>query len=181
MKKIRLIGLITFFCILFSLPLGALDTGFVSPTQNDAAGWTNPNNAHASDNVYATSGIGGIERFKTFNFSIPTGSVILGIEAELEGKVVSGEYVFRGSLSWDGATFTSVKIATLTSSSDQTIVYGNSTDLWGRAWTATEFSNANFKIQFFNNPAALDDASIDHIRVKVYYNGNGVSFQPAAS
>jgi len=49
--------------------------------------------------------------------------------------------------------------------------YGNSTDLWGTAWTPAEINNTGFGVALKakNVSNTLQSAFVDHIRITVYY------------
>jgi Tfp pilus assembly protein PilX len=61
---------------------------------------------------------------------------------------------------------------------DSTITYGASTDIWGSTWTAADINAANFGVRFAakNVAAASSTASLDYVSITVNYNTdtNGV-------
>ena len=64
-------------------------TGYMSPTAADTSGsvdeWSNRNNAFANDNAYATEDTDGQDqRYTSFDFTIPAGSTIDGIQVSLD-------------------------------------------------------------------------------------------------
>lgn len=150
------------------------DTGFKSPTDIDAVNWTNPTNAFLSDNVYAGAE-GAQQAYKDFSFIIPSSAVIVGIEVEVEGQGTGiGSASLQVTLSWDGGSTYTSNISNNFSvvGSDITNTYGGPTDLWGRAWVDTEFSNTNFRLRSRRFPLTADGIDVDHIQVKVYYTGD---------
>jgi hypothetical protein len=56
------------------------------------------------------------------------------------------------------------------SSAETTTILGGTADTWGRAWSAADFANANFRVRVINvstNP--LRDFALDWIAVRVTY------------
>lgn len=84
----------------FTFRAEAANTSFQSPTSAVAPNeWSNPSNALASDNAYATESSDNDEqRYSNFNFSIPSGATINGIEVQLEAFAsVSSETLWSDS------------------------------------------------------------------------------------
>jgi hypothetical protein len=144
--------------------------------------WTDPDNAKVSDNVYATrNGDGSYYshylKATNFGFSIPTGATINGILVEIEKKASANGTGIKDNLvvivKSDGTFGTTNKaIAGNWATSDTYYSYGSSTDLWGENWTPAGINNANFGVAFsvwIYNAAWI--ASVDHIRITVYYTG----------
>jgi uncharacterized repeat protein (TIGR01451 family) len=138
-------------------------------TANDN-GVSNENNAFSSNNAYATfNNSDDWVNYRDFNLSIPSGSIINGIEVAIEGSRTSG----RGlniSLSWNGGSNdTSDKnISSSFTGSDKTFILGGSGDTWGRTWSSSDFSNANFRVRA-DATSGSGDINIDQIQVKVSY------------
>lgn len=145
----------------------ASDSGALSPgTMADDAtvgtvAWTNPNNAMASDNVYATcalNGTTGVSHYlkaTNFGFAIPAGATINGILAEFEkkksGANANGYDVTVKIVKADGTFGTTNKADTVTawSSTDTYVsvpVSGASTDLWGETWTPADINDVDFGV-----------------------------------
>lgn len=154
------------------------DTGFVSPTATGghASGWSNPNSAFSSNNIYATETIEDRNQsYENFGFNIPSGSTIKGIEVLVEAKHTDPvgcqiEPILH-SVSANADSDRKVQAVT---GSDATYILGSPTDLWGSTWAASDFSNANFytEVQFDDttgNSCSNGTLSLDHIQVKVYY------------
>jgi len=150
------------------------DTGFKSPTSegDDYIDWVEPTSAYSSDNYLAYSvSEGDLHDYYDFTFGVPEGATIDGIEVSIEGS--GGGMGFPADieveLSWDGgSSYTSEnKQNTFPGLPDEsTEIYGNSSDTWGRTWSDSEFSNANFRARVENIAA---NPCIDHLQVKVYY------------
>ncbi len=92
------------------------NTGWKSPSATHAPnGWTNPQNAYASDDVYATV------------------------------AHQSGCRCPFMDLSWDdGISYTPYKLFGIFGTSDIFIAEGDSTDDWGHVWTATDTERFSF-------------------------------------
>ncbi len=74
-------------------------------------------------------------------------------------------------LSWDGgATWTAANTTPVLNDSESTFLLDGETDTWGRTWSDTEFSDANFRLRITNvaNGTARD-FFLDWVPVKVYY------------
>ena len=145
--------------------------------------WGNPGNAIASDDSYATCAVGfstGASHYlkaTNFGFAIPADAQIDGIKVEAEIKCdVSGtdnsiKLVKAGSYVGDNkARGSSVYWPT----SDTYVTWGGETDLWGTTWSVDEINNSGFGVgisgTFDPDGYWLVTASIDHIRITVYYS-----------
>lgn len=148
----------------------------------------NPTNAYIADGSYAVdtnsgSGTGSSctgtdkdkHRFYNYGFSLPTGATIDGIEISLSGRVdsTSSFPIFCVQLSWDGGTtWTTAKSTTTLSTTNTTYTLGGSADTWGRTWSDTNFSNANFRVRIINVSSSISrDFSLDWVGAKIHYNG----------
>ncbi len=121
MKKQLLSAL--FASVFIISAFGQTSTGFLSPTSTTAPNdWSNAANAFTSDNSWASVS---------------------------HGSGASYPFMF---LSWDNgttfdATYHGASIGVI---NDGTGTAGNSTDLWGHAWTSSELSNASFVVAVTN-------------------------------
>ena len=108
-----------------------------------------------------------------FGFSIPAGSTVQGIEVKLNSKVdsTSGSPRFCVQLSWDGgATWTSAITSGTLSTAETMYILGGVTNTWGRAWTSTDFDNANFRVRLTMVASNTSrDFSLDWVGVQVRY------------
>jgi type II secretory pathway pseudopilin PulG len=176
-------------------PAVTTDTGFLNPsaeaadTGGDGNGFeSSPTQGYTNDGNYAVdnnSGTGtstnctdsGKDRHRYYNYtvSLPTGANISGIEVLLQARVnsLSGSPDPKScvELSWDGgATWTSSQSQTYTSTNEREYYFGGSSDTWGRTWSESELTNANFQIRITN--VANDntrDFRLDWAALKVYY------------
>jgi type II secretory pathway pseudopilin PulG len=114
-------------------------------------------------------------RFYNFDFSIPTGATINGIEANLVAKAdnTTGTPKICVQLSWDGGTtWTTAKTSNNLTTSLATYSLGGASDTWGRSWSDADFTNANFRVRLIDVASNISrDFSLDWLGVKVYYNG----------
>lgn len=161
-----------------SSPVG---TGFLSPlaeafdTGGDGDGFElNPTNAFADDAAFASNVNGSADRHRFYNygFSIPGGSTINGIEVRLDWWLdsVSGANRMDVELSWDGGTtWTAAKADTQETTTEHTVTLGGSADTWGRTWSDTEFTNANFRVRMTSLGSGSRDFFLDWVPVQVTY------------
>lgn len=167
------------------------DTGWVSPgtiTTSSAVGtidWTNPTNASASDNSFATVS----ESFTTkntyylkatnFGFSVPADNLIDGIEVRIEKKADSDDssYLLDSQVKLvksDGSIGTTNKadLTTHYPTTDTYIVYGGPSDNWSEGLLYGDVNDVDFGV-VISSRLIVDHTvvvSIDHIQIKVYYS-----------
>ena len=142
--------------------------------------WTNPGNAAASDNVYATCVLAAsqqsqILRATNFGFAIPSGATIDGILVEIERKASAGSV----GTDWDGPILVKAGVAAGTHdtsgpywpTADAYQSYGGATSKWGTSWSDTDINNSGFGVQMRGDMGASGGTlSVDHIRITVYYS-----------
>ena len=152
-------------------------TSFKSPTTTGSMSgeWTNPTNAYASDDTYATTdGVNDeTQDYGTFSMEVPSASGvrISGIEVQAEIKVASGEHYVAMWVGKDYSTYSSVRYKAVTTT-EAYLTFGGENDLWGLTWTPDEVNDVVFNVKIKNQASAVV-YSLDHIRVKVYYNESG--------
>jgi hypothetical protein len=175
------------FCFVLPVPLHAASTEALSPTSAADGGeayggvnlWTSVTNAKATDSAYATNEMysDGTSNFLVltgYGFSLPTGSVIDGIEVIVEGGSNSTtEVIFSGELYWGGTEQGTASNSVVFDNSTGTFTLGASDNLWGAALTESIVENAGFGVRllFYNNCCMNPDytASVDNVKIKVYY------------
>jgi len=116
-------------------------------------------------------------RFSDYTISLPGGVTVNGIEVRLDAfvdAVASNTPAMCVQLSWDGGTtWTAAKQTTTLTTSEATYVLGGATDTWGRAWTAGNLSNANFRVRVSDvasgSGGTSRDFSLDWVAVRVSY------------
>jgi hypothetical protein len=172
-----------------------VDTGFRNPTANapvtssagDNNGFqTSPANAHADDGLFAVdtnSGTGTSTSctsskkdkhiFYNYNFSLPNGAAIRGMEVRLDAKVdsTSGSPKLCVQLSWNGgASWTTAKSTPKLTTSEATYFLGSASDLWGRTWALGDFANTSSRVRVISVASSTSrDFSLDWVAVRVTY------------
>ena len=150
------------------------DTGLKAATAivSAGAGWTNFTVAYlngSEDNRARNTTNSSYGVISSFAFGISSEKIIDGIEVQIEGSRSSGTTPYAVDLSWNaGSSWTAAKTDSFTSSTDFTDTMGGSLDTWGRAWTASELSDANFQLRIYKTGGATE-IRIDRILVRVYY------------
>lgn len=146
-------------------------TDATDPGGNDV---TSEDNMLSSDNSRANFDSQNDEaQLEDFDFVSPIGGTIVGFEVAVEAE---GDATVRSldvSLSWDGGTtFTAVKNTGAFTTQEKTVIVGGAADDWGRSWTLSEISNANFRVMLnatSNTGGSGDDIDVDQVQVKVHY------------
>lgn len=154
---------------------------YTDATQNLA--WTSPNNIQVNDNLYATASINNADalthylKATNYGFSIPVGSTINGILVEVErmksssGTIVDNAVQIVKSNGTLGV-INKADIVTDWPAAESYASYGSSSDLWGETWAPSDINDVDFGMAVsakINNSGGDNIASIDHIRIKVYY------------
>lgn len=172
------------------------DTGYRSPTANapvtsgsgDNNGFqTDPANAYADDTSYAVDANSGNgtstscgstakdrHDFYNYGISVPSGHNILGIEVRLDawrGSTTATTRRMCVQLSWDGgAHWTAAKQTSNLGTSQATYTVGGDGDNWGRTWTPSELSDANFRVRVTDVASNTSTTFyLDWVAVKVYH------------
>jgi subtilisin family serine protease len=115
--------------------------------------------------------------FYNYGINLPPGATVTGLEVRLDAFVdspASNAPVICVQLSWDGGgTWTTVKQTSTLTASEATYILGGSADTWGRAWTLSNLTNANFRIRVIDvasgGSANNRDFSLDWIAVRLSY------------
>lgn len=135
--------------------------------------WSNPGNAGASDSSYATASSNGTQYLKAtgFGFSIPTGAVIDGIVVEWERKASGSTVKDKAVRIVKGGTVgaTDKSVTTDWPTTDAFASYGSAADLWGETWTAADINAASFGAAIATQSIFVRTASVDAVRITVYY------------
>jgi len=184
-------------------PPGGNNTGWVSPsnqasqTGGDGNGFqTSPTSAFADGgtsiatdtnsgtNTNTSCSNTGKDRHAYFAYplSIPGGSTVTGIEVRLDARVDSatGTRQMCVEVSWNnGATWTAVKTSAALSTTEASYILGSASDTWGRTWSASELTSANFRVRITNvSNSTSRDFFLDWAPVRVTYTGGGVTNTP---
>jgi hypothetical protein len=114
--------------------------------------------------------------FYNYGISVPGGNEVKGIEVRLDAWVnstwLTNTRRMCVELSGDGGTtWTTVEHRTANlSSSQETYTLGGNGDLWGRTWSLSELSDANFRVRVTNVASnATRTFYLDWAAVRVYY------------
>jgi len=157
-------------------------TTFRSPTGDYAyaTGLNSPNRAYGDDALYAfrnNNADGVAHVYRDYGFGLPAGAEVLGIEVRLDWWLddsTSGANAIRVYLSWDGGTtWTGYQSATTNRTDDgnPTDIVGGPADTWGRTWSASELSDANFRVRLeLSADSTARDFYLDWVPVQVTYN-----------
>jgi hypothetical protein len=114
-------------------------------------------------------------RFYDYGFSVPAGATIDGIEATVDVRLDNGPGYICLQLSWDGgASWTAPKQTANLTSSFASYSVGGPSDTWGRAWSASDFSSASFRLR------VIDVAANSSGRFRLDWIGAQVYYTPAA-
>lgn len=156
-----------------------------SPTAT-VSGWgdgfeSNPTGAFADGGTVAVNpnNVGDSQNYYNYNFVIPSGAIIDGIEVRVDHSVdaVGGAPALAIALSNDGGfTWTTNRSVPIASTTERTDIVGWSQDLWGKSWTASSFSNTNFRVGVattcVNSSACsgVRDFYLDYVAVRVFYH-----------
>ena len=165
----------------FTCTCTAGNSGFLGPsaeaadTGGDNDGYElNPTNAFVDGGGFA-SNVNGDEdrhRFHDYGFSVHSACAITGIEVRLDWWVDSsgGGNSMDVELSWDGGTsWTAAKTDTEETTTEHTAVLGSSCDTWGRTWSVSDFTDANFRVRATTAGAGGRDYFLDWIPVNIHY------------
>lgn len=153
---------------------------FASDSSIGAVAITNPGNALVSDNSYATSilltgQISNYLKVTNFGFKIPSDATIKGITVSIErsSNTLNGTHDNSVKLVKGGtATGNDKASGTLWPTSDGTVTYGSSTDLWGLTLTSNDVNASNFGVVIAAIADLASTARVDYVSITVYYTGS---------
>lgn len=194
--KLKIIGAIAIVAVMVLSPLFG-DTGFaasIGPNNPTAAttavgagatNWTSPTNIFTSNGAAASVTLAaGATSYNLnatgFGFNINTAATIDGVMVEVQK---SSPTVARSSMQDAGVYLTKANAQSGTNQASAATwnttatyaVYGSSTSLWGTTLTPSDVNNTGFGAQFSainvksSGAGASNSASVDHIRITVYY------------
>lgn len=144
--------------------------------------WANPDNAKVNDASYAAHSSGGGQthylKATAFGFAIPGGATINGIQVSVVRKSQdSAKFAYTQDsvvkLVQGGTVVGTSKADTATKwpTSDGTVTYGSTSDLWGATWTDTDINASNFGVVFSANNVTTV-SSINFISVTITYTAS---------
>jgi len=138
------------------------------------AAWTNPSNAGASDNSYATaSPVSSPTQYlkaTNFGFALPPGVTINGITVTVERKADDTINDSRVRLVKGGTVQATDKASGAAwPAADGSVSYGGVSDLWSGTFLTTDVNASDFGcvLSCVGGAAAL--AYVDHITISVTY------------
>ena len=165
-----------FTCICTADASGLLDPSAEAvDTGGDNDGYEiDPTGAFADGSAFASNigGDGDRHRFHNYGFSVHSACAISGIEVRLDWWLNSlgGGNSMDVELSWDGgASWTAAKTDSEETTSEHTVILGGSAETWGRSWSVSEFTNANFRVRATMNGVDGRTYLLDWIPVQVHY------------
>ncbi|MDB5271720.1 MAG: hypothetical protein JWO58_87 [Chitinophagaceae bacterium] len=145
--------------------------------------WSNPLNALLNDASKTTStalALGNDTEYLIatgFNFSVPTGMVISGIEVDIVKSATNGiSYNVTDNqvriVKAGVVTGTNLASPTTWAGTDQTVTYGSSTSKWGTTWTVADINDPGFGIAISAHLAGLllPTARVNAISISVSYD-----------
>lgn len=180
-------------------------TSYFSPSGTPPGGnWTTPANAHVPqltgtvNSATRNSTTNPYQLWGGFGITLPAGGglTIDGIEVAIRANSTDASgCTLRAALNWTGTTnvtngnMTSVTQSVNLTGTYQYLTFGSSTDTWGRTWSASDLSNANFRVRLeYRNPTTGGDpcaagavAQVDHIQVRVSWTQTTSTFVPDAN
>lgn len=171
------------------------NTGLRNPTANaaetssagDNNGYqTNPTYAYGDDTLNAVDTDSGNStstsytnsgkdkhRFYNFDFVIPDGATIRGVEVRLDARAdsTSGSPKIYVQLSGDGgATWTTAKSTATLGTTMKSYTLGSATDTWSKTWGVSNFTNTNFRVRLINVASNTSrDFYLDWVAVRVHH------------
>jgi hypothetical protein len=147
--------------------------------------WSSTSNAIGNNNQYASVTISDSDNVtayitaKDFDFSIPSGATINGIEVFVEkqrdcadSSCSSDVYDNRVRIIKNNTVgSTDRSIASPWTDSDSTVTYGSSSDLWGTTWAPSDINSTGFGFALSAKRSGGGDrtAKVDLIQIKVHY------------
>lgn len=156
------------------------------PTTNEivTTGWTNPNNAHADDDVFATADPAQnatvSSRYYNFGFDsvIPAGDTILSVTISYQFKVSTTASIAstKARVQIDGVDKT---LRTGVPAEPTTLAIVNTAVFGDVAWTPADLDDASFKVEIQavrGNSATAVTFSLDYVTVSVQH----VALAPSA-
>lgn len=159
---------------------GPLYPSTVTGNTGSGTDWAGTTNLGSDNGSYATAtdiiGLGGTSKnliATNFGFSVPAGSTINGIVVEVDRKASTGTTLtdLRVQLMSAGSLVGNNKATVVQyGTTDQTVPYGGTSDVWGWSPTASLINASTFGVQFAVTATSfMATASVDFIRITVHY------------
>jgi hypothetical protein len=143
--------------------------------------WVNMTNIRASDDSRSDTGnlitpsASKILQCTGYGFSIPSTASIVGVKVTIE-REKTGSGTIKDStvklvVAGSGAGNDKADTSTAWPSSDDTVVYGSSSDTWGNSLTVSQVNASDFGVQIkVQCMSGTADPQIDYVAITVYYN-----------
>lgn len=149
------------------------------PIAGSTGDWDIVANAQVEDAIVArmTVALSSIAYCSSYNFNIPSGAIITGIQVAFKrdsdagaSAVDNSVRIYKAGIAVgnDKATFSDWTAGTLTYD-----IYGSSSDLWGVAWTADDINNSGFGsgLSGEKDAGGSNPFNLDVERITVYFLG----------
>lgn len=158
--------------------VSASGSTFTSDPSMGSEVWTRPENARASDDLYASANLATGNQTRAlratgFGFAIPDGAVIRGVVVEVEqsellpGATIQNDQV---RLVVSGGIQGENRAGGVLTTEDDVQTYGSPTDTWVLTLTPSKVNSSDFGVAL-SYLALLDDTiRVDHIQITVYYH-----------
>jgi hypothetical protein len=145
-------------------------------TPSGWSGWTNASNGYTQDSAYATANAAAASDYFNFGFSVPSSDVVNGFTIKILGSASGAGGTVGAELSWNGGTSTTTSgvVTSAFTTTDTVYTLGSASNTFGRTWTPSELSNANFHLRIKATPSS-NTLKIDAIQVNVYHTSSGGS------
>lgn len=179
------VGLINTVVQSSAVSSGSATTQFTQLQSDSTPGpdWVNPGNALALDSSYATVSLGAITNHRSkwlavtgFGFNVPTGATVTGVEVQIDAHASVDPAVKVGGIMvvYNGAQIGSTggTLGSYWQTTDRLETYGGQGELFFTgSLTPTQVNSSTFGISFYavNLTSTSKTASVDRVRVKVYY------------
>lgn len=164
-------------------------TGTGVSVAGGSTNWSNPTRiTNTTTNATVTSSSDYLQG-TNYGFTIPTGSIIDGIELEIErrasnntitrnGKDNVVRLVKNGTIVGSNFAQSGLYPTSLTS-----ITYGSPTNLWGTTWTAADINNANFGAVLSVTIDPTATVYVNYFKITIYYTSEPIidSFSPISA
>ena len=186
-EKIFMIIAIIILISLFAYKVFAVsNTGAINGNKftnsSSTRAWINPINAKTNGNGWAnvtlppTEASSAYLQIQNFSFNIDSSATINGVIVEVEKRANRSNEIYDYSVFLmnssgqnDGLDYANT--STSWSTTNTYFIYGDVNDLWGMTLTPSIVNNINFGVAFSAVGGGLHNAiaSIDHVRMTIYY------------
>jgi hypothetical protein len=150
------------------------ETGTANLCANDSIFGTDANSGTAARSSSCANAANDRHRFWGFVFGLPASvTSVSGIEIRIDEALNNnlGTSNLCVQLSWDGGTsWTAAKMINVTGSAETSYFAGGAADTWGRTWTASQLSTANFRVRVMDATTLVNkNFRMDYLAARVVY------------